>query len=460
MEKIERRSMIKSLCALSLGITAPSLAKGKKWVEPYETKKKNITTDILVVGGGPAGTVAAIQAARAGSKTILVEFGGQLGGTTTTGGVSFPGLFHAWGKLVIGGIGWEMVSECVAMNDDTLPNFSIPHGQSHPKHHVYVNGPLYTLLVEDKCLEAGVDIRFYETPFKTEFKGDHWVVETVGKGTHTQITCNQIIDCTGNAFVTSMAGFNVLREEVIQPGTLIFGLEGYDMNQLDIDHLEKLYTEELRKGEMVRKEFRSIGRVLSRPYGVYGGSSGHIFGADSTTSESHTFTNINGRKAVLKMLRFLKTLPGCESTRIETLQTETAVRETYRIDGLHKISYEEYWAGKTFEDAVSYSYYPIDVHDEEGVKPVQLRENVLPTIPLRALIPRDSRNFIVAGRCASSDRLANSALRVQASCMGMGQAAAVAAVLASKSGSTPAEVPLGDIWQLLEEHGAVVPVQG
>ena len=195
---------------LSLGIAAPTLAKGEKLVDPYETKKKNIKTDILVVGGGTAGTIAAIQAARAGSKTVLVEFGSQLGGTTTTGGVSFPGLFHAWGKLVISGIGWEMVEECVALNDDELPNFSIPHGQNHPKHHVYVNGPLYTLLVEDKCLEAGVDIRFYETPFKVEFKNDNWIVETVGKGTHTQITCNQIIDCTGNAFVTSMAGFNVV----------------------------------------------------------------------------------------------------------------------------------------------------------------------------------------------------------------------------------------------------------
>ncbi len=448
--------MIKSMGALSFGIAAPTLAKGEKWVEPYETKKKNITTDILVVGGGTAGTVAAILSARAGSKTVLVEFGSQLGGTTTTGGVSFPGIFHAWGKQIIGGIGWELVEECVAMNDDTLPNFSIPHGKSHPKHQVYVNGPLYTLLAEDKCLEAGVDIRFYETPFKIEFKYDKWVVETVGKGTHTQITCNQIIDCTGNAFVTSMAGFNVLREEVTQPGTLLFTLEGYDMAQLDIDHLEQLYNEELKKGDMVRREFRSVRGVLSSP-GYRGG--GHIFGADSTTSETHTLTNINGRKAVLKMLRFLRTLPGCENTRVAKLQTETAVRETYRIDGLHKITYEEYWAGKTFEDAVSYAYYPIDVHDENGVKPVHLPENVLPTVPLRALIPRDSRNFIVAGRCISSDRSANSALRVQASCMGMGQAAAVAAVLGSRSGKTPAEVPLEDIWQLLEEHGAIVPAQ-
>ena len=454
MEKIERRSMIKSMGALSLGMAAPSFSKAEVLVQPYEMKKKNIKTDILVMGGGTAGTIAAIQAGRAGSKTVLVEFGSQLGGTTTTGGVSFPGIFHAWGKQVIGGIGWELVQECVAMNDDTLPDFSIPHGRHHPKHQVYVNGPLYTLLAEEKCLEAGVEIRFYETPVRIKFKKDKWVVETVGKGTHTQIICNQIIDCTGNALATSMAGFNVLREAETQPGTLMFKLEGYDMAQLDMDLLEQLYTEELKKGDLVREEFRSIGSVLNSTGYTF---SGHIAGADSTTSETHTITNMKGRKALLKMLRFLRTLPGCENTRLVKVQTETGVRETYRIDGLHRITESEYWNGKTFEDAVSYSYYPIDLHDDEGVKPVHLQENVLPTIPLRALIPRNSRNFMVAGRCISSDRPANSALRVQASCMGMGQAAAATAVLANRSGKTPAEVPLGDIRQLLRENGAIVP---
>lgn len=54
--------------------------------------------DVLVVGGGTAGTIAAIQAGRAGASVLLVERGAQLGGTMTTGGVAFPGLFDAWGK--------------------------------------------------------------------------------------------------------------------------------------------------------------------------------------------------------------------------------------------------------------------------------------------------------------------------------------------------------------------------
>lgn len=453
MEKIERRTMIKSMGALSLGIAAPSILEAEVLIQPYEIKKKNIITDILVIGGGTAGTIAAIQAGRAGSKTVLVEFGSQLGGTITTGGVSFPGIFHAWGKQIIGGIGWELVQECVAMNDDKMPDFSIPHGKHHSKHQVRVNGSLYTLLAEEKCLEADVDIRYYETPVKVEFKNDKWIVETVGKGTNTQIICNQIIDCTGNAFVASMAGFNVLKEAETQPGTLMFELEGYDIDQLKMNQLEQMYNEELKKGDLVREEFRSINGLLRSK----GDNNQHIFGADSTTSETHSVTNINGRKSLLKMLRFLRTLPGCEHIRLVKVQTETAVRETYRIDGLYKITQSDYVAGKVFEDAISYSYYPIDLHDKNGVIPDHLPKNVVATIPLRALIPRDSRNFIVAGRCLSSDRLANSALRVQASCMGMGQAAAACAVLSGRSGKTPAEVPLKDIRQLLEEHGAIVP---
>lgn len=453
MKKIERRTMIKALGALSIGVVSPSISTAETLVDPYETEEVKLECDILVIGGGTSGTIAAIQAGRAGSKTILIESGSQLGGTTTTGGVSFPGIFHAWGKQVIGGIGWELIQECVAMNDDELPDFLTPHGRSHPKHQVRINGPLYTLLAEEKCLNAGVDIRYYETPVKVVFNDDRWIVETVGKGSNREIICNQIIDCTGNALVASMAGFDLLRDTETQPGTLMFELEGYDIAKLDLNKLEIMYNEELERGNLVREEFRNISGLLH----TKGNNFQHIFDADSTTSKAHTITNINGRKSLLNMLRFLRTLPGCENIRLAKVQAETAVRETYRIDGLYKITHSDYINGKVFEDAVCYSYYPIDIHDKSGVVPDHLPENVVATVPLKALIPKGSKNFTVAGRCVSSDRLANSALRVQASCMGMGQAAAAAAVLAIRLGKTPAEVPLRDIWKLLEEHNAIVP---
>jgi hypothetical protein len=157
------------------------------------------------------------------------------------------------------------------------------------------------------------------------------------------------------------------------------------------------------------------------------------------------------------MLRFLRTLPGCEQTRIDRVQTEAGIRETYRIDGLYRVTQDDYVSGKVFEDAIAYAYYPIDIHDEHGVHPEYLSENVVATIPLRSLIPRGSRNILAAGRCVCSDRGANSALRVQAPCMAMGQAAGAAAVLACGSGISPHEVPMDALRNLLEAHGAIVP---
>lgn len=454
MEKIKRRTALKSLGALSLAMATPAMSKGDVLVEPYKTKKKEISTDVLIVGGGTAGTIAAIQSGRAGCKTILIESGSQLGGTTTTGGVAFPGLFHAWGKQVIGGIGWELVTDTVKMDGGELPDFSIPTGKNHPKHQVRINPNIYALLAEEKCLDAGVQLRYYETPVKAEFKKNKWEVETIGKGTHTKITCKQLIDCTGNAFMTSLAGFSVLREEETQPGSLMFKIGGYDLKSLDKKMIRRKYNEAIKEGRLVKEEFRNnIEGLLNHA----GDNIHHIAGADSTTSETHSFTNIKSRTTLLETLRFLRELPGCENTRLISMQPETGIRETYRIDGLHQISHEDYITGKVFDDAVSYSFYPIDLHDKHGIIPKHLTEGTVPTIPMRALIPKNSKNLVVAGRCVSSDRLANSALRVQASCMGMGQAAAIAAVLACEKDKTPGEIPANNIRQLLDEHGAIVP---
>jgi hypothetical protein len=113
--------------------------------------------------------------------------------------------------------------------------------------------------------------------------------------------------------------------------------------------------------------------------------------------------------------------------RLMHLQPEPGFRESYRIEGETVITVQDYTSGRLFDDAICYAFYPVDLHTKNGVKPVPLKPGTFPTIPLSALIPKDSRNIIVAGRCVSSDRLANSGLRVQAPCMAMGQAAACAA---------------------------------
>ena len=369
--------------------------------------------DVLVVGSGSAGTTAAIQAGRAGVKTLLMERSFQLGGTTTTGGVAFPGLFDAWGKQVIAGIGWELVKESVELDGGKFPDFSkVPRAHWHNQ--VQLNQFIFSLLAEEKCREAEVEIAYYEFPTAITKTKEGWQVDCMGFGTKRRVLCKQIVDCTGGAEVVGMLGFERLREEERQPGSYLFQLGG---------------------------PHNPASKQLHRLY---------VHGADSTNSRTATLANLTGRKSILAKVRK-------EKKRLMHLQPETGFRESYRILGETLITVQDYTSGRHFDDAISYAFYPVDLHTRTGVKPKPLKRGIVPTVPLSALIPKGSQNIIVAGRCVSSDRLANSGLRVQAACMGMGQAAGATAALAAQSSSTPLKVPLSQIYELLQKHNAIIP---
>ncbi len=398
--------------AAGLTIASTSHATAQPVVDAAEPEVTN-DVDVLVVGGGTAGHVAAIQAGRAGAKTMIVERNSQLGGTTTTGGVAFPGLFDAWGKQVIAGIGWELVKESVELDGGKFPNFAkVP--QRHWQNQVYTNQFLYAILAEEKCAEAGVEIAYYEFPQAVRKTEAGWEVDCVGFGTKRRVRCKQIIDCTGGAEVVGMLGLPRLREDERQPGSFLF---------------------------MLGKAHTPGREQIHRLY---------VHGADSSNSRTATEANLTGRRTILAKVRKAK-------KRLMHLQPETGFRETYRIVGETLVTVNDYTSGRVFDDAISHAFYPVDLHTKTGVRPKPLKRGKVPTIPLRSLIPKGSRNLIVAGRSVSSDRLANSGLRVQASCMGMGQAAGVAATLAAKAGSTPLEVPLADIHAQLRKHGQIVP---
>ena len=381
---------------------------------PNLSKEKEIISkvDVLVVGGGSSGSIAAIQSGRAGAKTLLLERNSQLGGTTTTGGVAFPGLFDAWGKQIISGIGWELVEDTVKLDGGTFPDFS-----KVPKHHwqnqIRVNQFIYALLAEEKCQKAGVEIAYYEFPQAITKTSEGWQVDCVGFGTQRRVLCKQIVDCTGGAEVVGMMNLPRLREEERQPGSYIY--------QIGKSH-----------------------QPASQKHQLY------VHGADSTNSRTVTAANLTGRKSILSKVRKSK-------KRLMHMQPETGFRESFRIVGETMITVNDYTSGRVFKDAICNAFYPVDLHTKSGVKPKPLKPGTVPTIPLGALIPKDSRNVIVAGRCVSSDRLANSGLRVQASCMAMGQAAGMTAALAAKLNTTPLKVPIAKIREALKEHHAIVP---
>ena len=123
--------------------------------------KTNMTGqyDVIVLGGGTAGVIAAVQAGRAGTaRTLLVEKSAALGGTTTTAGVNFPGLFHAWGQQIIAGIGWELVRSCVEECGGTLPDFT-HYKQPHHRLQIRVESKhVYSALCNEAVVQSGADI--------------------------------------------------------------------------------------------------------------------------------------------------------------------------------------------------------------------------------------------------------------------------------------------------------------
>jgi len=415
-----------------------------------------VACDVVVVGGGSAGISAAVQSGRAGAKTVLVESAHQVGGTTTTGGVNFPGLFHAWGRQVIAGAGWEIVTNTVALDGGRLPDFAQPTGKAHWKHQVTVNVPLFVALAEETLARAGVAIHYHAAPTAIEAVAEGWRVTTVAAGDTRVIVCKQLVDCTGNGAVAGLLGLERMRGEERQPGSLDYRINpNADLSKLDAKALQARFEEAVKAGTVQRGDCRwGVMHFLQG-----GGNVGnYVEGADNSTADARTETNLRGRASMLRMYRWLKTVPGLEKVRLEGMSPEVGVRETYRVAGEVVVTQEDYVSGRRWEDAVCYAFYPIDLHDKaSGVKPAHLAEGVVPTVPLRALIPKGSRNLLVAGRCLSSDRLANSALRVQGTCMATGQAAGAAAALAARLGVTPGAVPLEELKAVLEAGGAVVP---
>ncbi|AHF89828.1 membrane protein [Opitutaceae bacterium TAV5] len=463
--------------------------------------------DVLVVGAGPAGIVAATQAARAGARTLLVEKSGITGGTTTLGGVNFPGLFHAWGRQIIAGIGWELVTAAVREAGDALPDFSAWRGRRHWQQQVLVNIPVYAALADRMLLDAGVQILLHTMPAEAVFETGaavfpaepppdarqrarnrtggtvslsggglaektaapaRWRVTLCGKEGLRQVEARVVVDCTGDANVVALAGLPVVRPEQRQPGTLVMRAGGYDLAQIErdnpaaLDAMEQAFLAAVERGEMKRSDFQAAHHPVRSFLHGRGGNSMHVPGVDGSTSEGRTAAELQARAAMLRIVRFFRSQPpgaGTDGFRIEWCASECGIRESVTIEGETRITHDDYVTGHVWPDSVCYSFYPIDLHvvGGGGIDTRYLTEGVFPTIPLGALLPKAGRRIIVAGRCACGDREANSAFRVQASAMAMGQAAGAAAALAAARDADMREVPVAEIHALLRRHGAIVP---
>ena len=417
------------------------------------------TVDVLVAGGGTAGHVAAIQAARAGVKTAVIEAGSMLGGTMTAGGVYMPNHFFSTAGPVVKGIAWELYTKSKAIEGLSIPDYTRRRPVETPGYYSYINVPVYAALAEEEALKAGLILHYHEFIADVEAQGDVWEVTSLGRGIKRMTKTKEIIDCSGDADIVRILGLGVMQGSTRQPGAYQYKIEGIEYEQIWEKEVQQIFDEALESGVLKAGDFAY---AQNRPFSYYlshgGHNATHIYGADTSNADGQTQANLEGRERMLRMYRFLtSSIPGCERSVLKTMYAHALSRETFRIEGEYVITKNDFLQATDFEDKVCNAFNYIDMHSrEKGCEEIfHESEHLIPKVPLRALIPKGSSRITVGGRIVSAERMALAGIRAQCTCMAMGQALGAAAALAVRKGVPSREIAPRDIVALTVEHGAV-----
>lgn len=449
MRRITRQLRLQTLLLLSVLGLCPSHAQSLSATSLSDAD--TTTYDVIVVGGGPAGIGAALGAAKTGARTLLLERDSRIGGTTVQAEVCDIGLFYAWRRQIIAGPVWEMVQSAVAAADGSLPDFSRQEPDKWMESCVRVDPDVYSRVAEETLLKAGVKVILNTEVTTCRGTGFGWRV-----GAYSG---RQIVDATGNATIAALAGAERVQsaEAERQPGSYFFWLSTPKAD-FDTDAVNRAFKEAVAKGELLPTDIH-VGMSWFIRKG--GGSGCYVPLADNSTPEARAATNRRGMEARDRVLAFIHKQKGLEDVKLTRSAREVGVRETYRVVGEKTVSEREYLEGVVPDDAVAWSYWMVDEHKAgSGSAHLVFHEpERMGAIPLGALLPKGVGHMLVAGRAVSSDHAANSALRVQASCMAMGQAAGVVAALAASKHCDPRQVPLALIRQCLSRIGHIVPVK-
>ena len=413
--------------------------------------------DVAVVGGGPAGIGAALASAKTGAKTVLVERDARLGGTTVSAEVLPIGLFHAWNRQVIAGPCWELVTNAYVFGGGKLPDFPKLNPRDWGRHCLQVNPFVYSVLAAETLEKAGVELRFNAAACGVERTSDGWKISLATDEGIQYITAKEVVDATGSATVAAFAGAERVRADDVQrqPGSFFFHLNTRGW-KFDAAAVDKAHAEAVASGELKPTDIH----IRMSDYIRAGGGWGcYVPLADNSTATARAETNRRGRETMLRVIRFIRRQPGLEKATIVSASPEVGVRETYRVVGEKTLTEADYLAGTVEPDSLCYSYWFIDEHNAawKDSHMVFHEPGKVGTIPLGAMIPKGVPHLLVAGRAVSSDHAANSALRVQASCMAIGQSAGVVAALAARRGVDPRAVPIDDAKRQLKAIGAIVP---
>ena len=468
-------------------MTVPSLLRPEHPVTLELPSRRAILaaqTDVLVVGGGPAGIGAALGAAQAGADVILAERYGFLGGNATAalvmplmsfhtssdalerwGDASLMPTDHGEGHSVIAGVLRTLLERLVKAGGAIEP--SLATGYVVP-----FDPELFKLTALELLDEAGVRLLFHA--FASDVLGSDGIEGAVfeTKSGPLAIKAQVVVDCTGDADLAARAGvpYEVGRESdgLVQPMTLMFRMVEFEraaFEQYARRHPEQwrgVYglwdlvrrATEAGELELAREDILIFGTPHEREVSI---NSVRVTNVLGTNVWDLSFAEMEARRQIRQLVAFFrKYVPGFEQAYVAQSGVNIGVRETRRIVGDYVLTADDLLSARRFDDVIARGSYPIDIHNPEGKGTIlkRLPPGAAYDIPLRALLPRNAEKLLVAGRAISGTHEAHSSYRVMPIAMAVGQAAGVCAAVAAARGVGVRDVDITSVQDELRRQGA------
>lgn len=425
--------------------------------------------NVVVIGGGPAGTVAAIAAARQGVSVLLVEQNGYLGGMLTCAGVGPQMTFHAGSTQVVCGIPDEIICRLqeLGLSPGHMEDFVGYASSITP-----FDAEGMKLILETLALESGVQL-LYHTVYTgcTVEKGRITKVKLYSKNGFFDVTADVFLDCSADADLATHAGVSSVygrdSDNLAQPMTMNIKVANVDReevtafvksNQNDMlatipfDHLDQIPRTGIQGAYSLIKAAKANGEFdvdrdmvlcfeTNNP-GEFILNMSRVVRKSAVDPFQLTEAEIEGRKQAHQIVAFMRNhIPGFKNCLIVSTGPNIGIRESRKINGCYKLTAEDLLDNRMFSDAIAMGGYPIDIHSPDGatMKHRFLKPGSWYSVPYRSLIVNEVENLIVAGRCISTTHEACAAIRVTPIVMAIGQAAGTAAaqsVLSSQPANT------------------------
>ena len=424
--------------------------------------KTAATYDVVVCGGGPAGFVAAISAARCGKRVALVERYGFFGGTATAGYVVPISGFYFKGNRVVGGIAWEFAERLVRLDAALV---ELPYG------HVSVNAEYYKAVAAEMLLEAGVELYTNCYLMDAETQGNRIKrIFFVSKNGIEALCADCFIDATGDGDLCHLAGVPMMENGAEQqPVSLCFVLSGVDT---DTELMRDCIHHDGKNGkhscnETIRQYLLSC--VEDDPTLQFGGPWFNVLlkgnslavnmtriRADATDRAAFTAAEISLRRDMFRLVELLRQkYPEFRSCEIVASGVNAGVRESRHIKGIHTATLDDVIQGVTFACPVAHCAHPMDIHAAKGAgqQLTMLETNCY--ISHESMVAAGFSNLVAAGRCISAEREPYASLRVQATCMSIGEAAGLMASMVCNGAAADA-LPTDTLKKLIEERNFVL----